>query len=243
MTTAGGTTGVVLVHGSELGAWIWDDVVARLPHPAVAVDLPGRGRRPARGRDVRLADAVDAVVEDTTTLDTDRVVLVAHSFSGVLVPPAAHRLGDRVAAVVFVGATVPVEGRSWADLLSRPQRTVYRILARVRPDGVVSPAGANRTTLCHDLEPDATERVLRDRVPEPPRVLLDPVSPAALPPSVASHIVRLTDDRAMSEADRDASEARLPGAQRHELHSGHLPMLGRPEQLATLLTAIADGVT
>jgi pimeloyl-ACP methyl ester carboxylesterase len=240
VTTSSGTTGSVLIHGSELGAWIWDEVVPQLDHPAVAVDLPGRGRRPARGRDVRLRDAVDAVVEDAEALDTDRVVLVAHSFSGVLAPPAAHRLGDRVAAVVFVGATVPVEGRSWTDLLGRPQRTVFRLLARARPDGVLSPAGANRTTLCHDLDEPATERVLRDRVPEPPRVLLDPVSPASLPPGVTTHIVRLTDDRAITEAARDASEARLPGAQRHELHSGHLPMLARPTELAAILTTIVD---
>jgi pimeloyl-ACP methyl ester carboxylesterase len=243
VTAASGTTGLVLLHGAELGAWIWDEVVASLRHPAVAVDLPGRGTRPARGRDVRLRDAVDAVVEDATTLGTDRVVLVAHSFSGVLVPPAAHRLGDRVVAAVFVGATVPVEGRSWADLLPGPQRALFRILGRVRPDGVLSPASANRNSLCHDLAPTATERVLGDRVPEPPRLLLDPASPAALPRDVTPHVVRLTDDRAVTEAARDASEARLPGAQRHELDSGHLPMLGHPGQLAALLTTITDAST
>jgi pimeloyl-ACP methyl ester carboxylesterase len=243
VTATSATTGLVLVHGAELGAWIWDEVVAALRHPAVAVDLPGRGTRPARGRDVRLRDAVDAVVADATTLGTDRVVLVAHSFSGILVPPAAHRLGDRVAAAVFLGATVPVEGCSWAELLPWPQRALFEILARVRPDGVLSPAGANRTSLCHDLDAATTERVIRDRVPEPPRVLLDPVSPAALPRGVTPHVVRLTDDRAVTEAARDASEARLQGALRHEVHSGHLPMLGHPGHLAALLTEIAGEAT
>jgi pimeloyl-ACP methyl ester carboxylesterase len=243
VATTSGTTGLVLVHGSELGAWIWDEVVPLLRHPAIAVDLPGRGRRPARGRDVRLGDAVDAVVEDAASLGTERVVLVAHSFSGILLPPAVHELGDRVTDAVFVGATVPVEGRSWADLLDGPQRTLFRVLARVRPDGMLSPEGANRTALCNDLDAAATDRVLRDRVAEPPRVLLDPVSPATLPAGVATHLVRLTDDRAITRAARDASEARLPGANRHDLATGHLPMLAEPRQLAALLTDIADATT
>jgi hypothetical protein len=35
----------------------------------------------------------------------------------------------------------------------------------------------------------------------------------------------------------------IHGAERHELHSGHLPMLGHPEELATLLTTIAAATT
>jgi pimeloyl-ACP methyl ester carboxylesterase len=232
--------GLVLLHGAELGGWIWDRVLPHLHHPAIAADLPGRGRRPAQGRSVSLDDAVAAVVEDAEGLAVDRLVLVGHSASGVVVPPAVAQLGDRVAAAVFVGATVPVEGRSWADLQPLPARVVFGLLARVRPDGARSPAAQNRTTLCHDLDDEATAAVLERRVAEPPRVLLDPVSPAALPPGVATHVVRLTDDRAVPEAVRDASEARLPGATRHDLASGHLPMLSLPEELAALLSGVAD---
>lgn len=236
------SAGLVLLHGAELGGWIWDRVLPHLRHPAIAVDLPGRGRRPARGRSVSLADAVDAVVEDAGGLAVDRLVLVGHSASGVLVPPAAAQLGDRVAAAALVGGTVPIEGRSWVDLQPLPVRAVFGLLARVRPDGARSPAAQNRATLCQDLDDEATAAVLERRVAEPPRVLLDPVSPAALPPDVTAHLIRLTDDRAVPEAVRDASEARLLGAVRHEIASGHLPMLSHPEELAALLTSIAEQV-
>src|SRR5262245_48074262 len=55
--------GVVLVHGSNLSAACWDSVVAHMHAPAVAVDLPGRGNRPADILTVTLADCVDAVIE------------------------------------------------------------------------------------------------------------------------------------------------------------------------------------
>ena len=39
--------GVVLVHGGTCAADIWDEVLPLLNFPAVAVDLPGRGKNPA----------------------------------------------------------------------------------------------------------------------------------------------------------------------------------------------------
>lgn len=233
--------GLVLLHGAELGAWIWERVLPLLTHRAVAVDLPGRGRRPARGRDVRLAHAVDAIVSDAERLGTDRIAVVAHSFSGVLAPSVTSRLGDRATAAVFVGGSVPVVGRAWLADLPLAQRLLLRTMYRMRPDGLRSPASQNRTTLCHDLDDDATAAVLERRVAEPPGPMLEPVGPAELRPSVARHYVRLTEDRSVPLATQDRHVARLgPTATVHELASGHLPMLSHPRELAALLDRLVE---
>lgn len=243
MTSHEGTAdvGFVLIHGSELGAWLWEPTLALLQRPAVAVDLPGRGSRPADPGSVSLDDAVHAVVEDADRCRAHRVVLVAHSFSGVLVPPAVKRLGGSVAAVVLIGAAVPREGRSWADLLPAHQRLPLRLLYRLRPGGVLSPERQNRKTLCNDLDPATTAAFLERRVPEAPRLLLDKVSPATLPPGLACHYVRLTQDRSTSDTARQQNIARLDDPQVHDLPSGHLPMLSRPAELAAVLERIATG--
>jgi pimeloyl-ACP methyl ester carboxylesterase len=232
--------GFVLLHGSELGAWQWDRLVPLLRRPALPVDLPGRGSRPADRRSLSLDDAVRSVVADVDAWGADRVILVAHSFSGILLPALAGRLGDRVAAVVLVGAHVPEEGRCWVDLQPPAQRAFLRLLYRLRPGGVLSPRGSNRKTLCNDLDEETTTLFLDRRIPEVPRFLLDPVSPAAFPPAVPRHYVRLLQDRSISEAARERMIARLPGAQVHDLDSGHLPMLGRPGELAAILDEVAE---
>jgi pimeloyl-ACP methyl ester carboxylesterase len=237
--TAKAEFGFVLIHGAELGAWLWERIVPLLQRPTVAVDLPGRGSRPANPRSVSFDDAVRSVIEDAHRCHAQRVVLVAHSFSGVLIPPAVHRLGDGAAAVVFVGAAVPLESKSWADLLPAPQRVPLRLMYRLRPSGLLSPASQNRKTLCNDLDADTTAAFLERRVPEAPRLLLDKVSPAAMPPGLPCHYVRLTDDRSITDAARDRTIRRLDRAQIHDLPSGHLPMLSRPEELAALLERIA----
>lgn len=237
--TTEATVGFVLVHGSELGSWLWDPVRPLLERPTVAADLPGRSSRPGEARTVTLDAAVAALVEDVGRCGTDRVILVAHSFSGVLVPPVVDRVPDRIAAVVFVGATVPEEGRSWADLQPAAQRLALRLLYRLRPDGMLSPAGQNRKQLCNDLDEDTTEWFLEHRVPEAPGLLLDAVSPAALPSELPCHYVRLARDQSTTIAARDRSIDRLENVTVHDLDTGHLPMLSQPASLAALLERIA----
>jgi hypothetical protein len=50
--------GVVLVHGTNHSAACWDSVLTHLLAPANAVDLPGRGARPAIIEDVTLDEDV-----------------------------------------------------------------------------------------------------------------------------------------------------------------------------------------
>jgi pimeloyl-ACP methyl ester carboxylesterase len=235
-----GRTGLVLVHGSELGSWLWDRLVPQAASPTLAVDLPGRGAHPADRRSVRPGDAVTSVVHDVGRwAEADCVVLVAHSFSGVLAPAITRALGSRVVAVVLVGASVAQPGRSWVDLLPLAQRLFLRVLYRIRPDGVLSPEGENRKTLCNDLD-EATSRWFLDRrVPEAPGLLLGPVPTAEFPPGLPVHYVRMLDDRTMTDAVRARMISRVPGAVVHDLVGGHLPMLGQPQALADLLDQVA----
>ena len=235
-------TGCALIHGSELGVWLWEPLVGELAAPALAIDLPGRGSRPADRRTATLDDAVRSVTDDVKAWDVGRVVLVAHSFSGVLVPALTQSLGERVGAVVLVGAAVPKEGKSWVDLLPLTQRLLLRAMYKVRPAGLLSPASDNRTSLCNDLDEETTAWFLQRRVIEAPGHLLDPVSTATFMPGVPLHYIRLLKDRTISEAARQQGIDSLPGVHVHDLDSGHLPMLSQPTALANLLDEIAASV-
>jgi pimeloyl-ACP methyl ester carboxylesterase len=230
--------GLVLLHGSELGSWIWDRVVGVVGRRALAVDLPGRDGAPEARRRLRLADAVDSVAEDIATLDGRPVVLVAHSFSGVLVPGLIDQVGSQVRAVVWLAATVPEVGKSWVDLLPTPQRQILRVLYRLRPAGMLSPRKESLALLCNDLDDATAATVVDRRVPEAPGFLLDRVR-SPVPDALPSHYVHLLDDLAQSEAARTAAIARLSAPRVHELPGGHLPMLSRPHELAALLDQIA----
>ena len=107
---------IILIPGLWLTATSWDDVVPALrdaghtPHP---LTMPGVGE-PAS--EVRLADWVDAVVDEIDRIDGP-VVLVGHSGGGNVAWGTAERRADRVARVVFVDTTPPPPG---ADISEFP---------------------------------------------------------------------------------------------------------------------------
>lgn len=107
---------MILIPGLWLTGASWDDVVPALrdaghtPHP---LTMPGVGE-PAS--EVRLADWVDAVVDEIDRIDGP-VVLVGHSGGGNVAWGAAERRADRVARVVFVDTTPPPPG---ADISESP---------------------------------------------------------------------------------------------------------------------------
>jgi pimeloyl-ACP methyl ester carboxylesterase len=104
--------GAVLVHGGMCTAACWDPVVTHLAMPVVAVDLPGRGSRPADLFNVTLDDCVQAVIDSADEAGFERFTLVGHSVGGVTIIETAWRHPRRVTQLIYVGALVPAPGGS-----------------------------------------------------------------------------------------------------------------------------------
>ena len=105
---------VVLVHGALHGAWCWAAVQTELDRrgvPSEAVDLPGHGASAQPlGDTLGNAAAVAAAVEHVVARSGGPVVLVGHSYSGVVIGQAAQR--GQVDHLVFVSALVADVGES-----------------------------------------------------------------------------------------------------------------------------------
>ncbi|MFC6093429.1 alpha/beta fold hydrolase [Saccharothrix lopnurensis] len=122
---------VVLVHGAFADSSSWNDVVARLHergHRTLAVANPLRG---LDGDAAYVASAVAAV--------DGPVVLVGHSYGGVLISRAARDLPN-VEALVYIAAFQPDTGESALGLATRFPG------AELGPD--------TTTVLVHDGEPE-----------------------------------------------------------------------------------------
>src|SRR2546430_17539546 len=101
-TSTGGHPTIVLVHGAWADASSWTGVIQRLQaagHDVVA--LPNTLRGPK-------ADA--AVIRNYLDTIGGPVVLVAHSYGGVVITNAAAG-AQNVKALVFVDAFIPGEGQ------------------------------------------------------------------------------------------------------------------------------------
>jgi pimeloyl-ACP methyl ester carboxylesterase len=96
---------VVLVAGACLGGWAWREVTVRLRalnHDVYPVTLTGLGERVHLANpDVDLETHIADVVNVLDYEDLTDVVLVGHSYAGIVITGVADRRPDRIGAVVY----------------------------------------------------------------------------------------------------------------------------------------------
>jgi pimeloyl-ACP methyl ester carboxylesterase len=132
-------TTFVIVHGAWSGAhaWRWVRPLLRaVGHEVVTPSLTGLGERahlatPATNLDTHIDD-VAAVLHYE---DLHDVVLVGHSYGGMVITGVADRASERIRQLVYLDADVPREGESELDLVPADERAGYEEAARTRGDG------------------------------------------------------------------------------------------------------------
>ena len=114
----------VLVHGGAHGAWCWSPLLPYLEAPALAIDLPGRGKRPADLATVTAETFADSAAADIGRAGLSDVILVGHSMAGVTLPRVAARVPERLERLVFVSCAVPGHGENMLKILDPEVQTM-----------------------------------------------------------------------------------------------------------------------
>jgi pimeloyl-ACP methyl ester carboxylesterase len=227
--------GFVLVHGAFHGAWCWDEVRAKLGLPAVAVDLPGRGRRPLTDDPVTIDQCVDAVIGDADAAGLSRFVLVGHSLGGQTITEVANRHADRTAHLVYLAAMAFPPGRSVADHYFPDDSLPVDGPAGVVP--LMDEESAHQM-FAGDLSPEAFAPVYAQCVPEPGGLFRAAVS--GYQSGVPATYVRCTRDGTVGAAITADMVATLRPSVLHDIDADHDIMLSRPGVVADLLNGAAD---
>ncbi|MCX7892232.1 MAG: alpha/beta fold hydrolase [Burkholderiales bacterium] len=231
----------VLIHGAWHGGWCWKRVCHVLTAAGAAVHTPtltGLGERAhLASPDVGLATHVQDVVNVLACEELAEVVLVGHSYAGVVVTAVADRVPDRIARLVYLDAVVPRDGECLLDRVSPEFRRRIDALARDEGDGwLVPPLSAERLGLVADADIDW---VMPKLVPHPYRTFREPVA-LSFPPGGTAPRTYIN-----CIGTQPRGSARTPQADGiddyHELATGHDAMVTAPDDVAhLLLRAIHD---
>lgn len=135
----------VLVHGAWHGGWCWDRVRPTLEaagHRVLAPTLTGLDGQVAEPPS--LATHIEDVVRAIEENDLRDIVLVGHSYGGMVITAVADRLKPRLRRLVYLDAAVPADGEDLASQIpglsaedAERRRTAFRGLS---PDGAWLPA-------------------------------------------------------------------------------------------------------
>ncbi|MEU0404783.1 alpha/beta hydrolase family protein [Streptomyces sp. NPDC006197] len=130
-------TTYVLVHGAWHGPWAWDRIVPLLHAAGARALTPNLGTPGDHGLhdDARtVLAALDAVPAD------DDVVLVGHSYAGLVVREAADQARRAVDHIVLVDGWAGPDGTSLFALAPETFAGAMRAAAAASPDGRLVPA-------------------------------------------------------------------------------------------------------
>jgi pimeloyl-ACP methyl ester carboxylesterase len=229
---------IVFVHGAFVrdGTWWWAPAARLLSERGIAstaVALPscGEAGTAPTGAGPGLADDVAAARAAIDAAAPEPVIVVAHSYGGMVVSEAAAG-HPGVAGLAYISSFLPEPGQSLADVGPGPNPDP--VPTRTHDDGSVSVIDDDLVPrFLHDVtDPDLVSGARARLTAQSASVFGTPVAAAAWRDLPAWYLV-CADDRSTSPARQREHAARA--ARVIELPTGHHPFLSRPDLVAAVI--------
>ena len=234
----------VLVHGGWHGGWCWQKVIPFLEeasHEVYAPTLTGLAERAAElspdiGLDTHIQDVVGLLQEK----NLHGVILVGHSYGGMVITGVVDAVPERIAHLVYLDTFVPRDGESMADISPIVKRWL-RKQAQTHGDGWrVDPLGTYGVT----REPDRSW--LRSNLtPQPLKTFEQPLhlkNPAIVSTKPRTHIDCTGSGFFFLFMRHLLAPRALPpkeaGWRLRQLPTGHCAMITMPRELADVLLEV-----
>lgn len=234
----------VLLHGGRHGGWCWVRVARILRsrgHEVLTPTLTGLGERShLLGKEIGLSTHIEDLVRVFAFNDLSDVVLVAHSYGGVVGSGAMERIYDRVRRLAFLDAHMPESGQSVFDIIGPDRAGEMTTMASEEGEGWFIPA----SDASHWGITDTADRawVNTKVTAQPLRTYVDRLGStdrARIHPSMFIECTRSSLPAAELEWQRSRS-LNDSVHQFRRLNAPHDSMVTHPREVATLLLEAAE---
>ena len=247
----------VLVGGGWLGGWCWQGVARRLRqegHDAYPVTLTGLGERvhlasPQVDLETHITDVVNLIEYE----DLHGVVLLGHSYAGLVVTGVADRIPQRISQLVYLDTGLIPNGTALIETFPTEARRHIEQQVEKLGDGwrfPIPPQEELATFGSLEGLDEARLELLRSRsVDQPFATFTQPLelkNPAreALPKVGILCSFSLEEVQAIIDSGNPVfREMASPTWRFVELPTGHYPMFSRPDDLAVVLLELLSGAS
>jgi pimeloyl-ACP methyl ester carboxylesterase len=232
----------LVAHGAWSAGWAWKKMRPLLResgHELLTPTYSGLGERahlatPSVDLDTHIQDVLGVLDME----DLRNVVLIGHSYGGMVATGVADRARERIAQLVYLDAFVPRDGQSAFDLQAPESRNRMREAARTAGEGWRIPP--------NPMPPDTPEADVAwaapRRMPQPLKAFEQPLRLTGKAPPPRSYIYCLRarpDDGFRQFYERAQREA---GWRHFAIDASHNPHITAPQELLRLLEKIvAEG--
>ena len=249
----------LLVHDVGHGSWCWGRVWGHLTSPVehppklharstigkvLALDLPRRVLR--AGEEVSgtsLDDCVSAVTSEIKAQDLHDLIMVGHGMAAPILLQAAAKLDEPPRRIVLFAGLIPDQGKSALDMLPRPNRMGFKLMARLNAISrkeLRLPKTAITHLYCNGMDPFDVIQMVGRFVPLPLELLQARLNLDDLALTCPITYVPLWRDRLLPTELQRRMAGRLGGVELvAELDSSHEVMMERPKQAADIILGYA----
>jgi pimeloyl-ACP methyl ester carboxylesterase len=230
----------LVAHGAWSAGWGWKKMRPLLRargHELLTPSYTGLGERahlasPQVDLETHIADILGVLQYE----DLHNVVLIGHSYGGMVATAVAERAPERLAQLVYLDAFVPYDRQCLLDLLTAETRARMREAARTEGDGWRVPP----IPLPPDTSAEDVAWITPRRMMQPLRTFEQPVhltGAGDLLPKAYIYCLRPTPEDVFRQF---AQRARIEeGWRYYEIDASHSPHITAPESLAALLDTLA----
>lgn len=230
----------LVAHGAWSAGWSWKKMhplMSAAGHSLFTPTYTGLGERehlasPSNDLDLHIQDILAVIKYE----DLQDIVLIGHSYGGMVATGVADRSRDRIRKLIYLDAFVPRDGQALVDLNPPAVRSRMEEAAKAGDGWRVPP---------NPTPPDTSEAdakwIAERRVPQSIKCFETPLrlrnGELTLPRSYI-YCTRITPaDPFRPFAERARKER---GWRYYEIDASHSPHITAPEKLATLLGKIAS---
>jgi pimeloyl-ACP methyl ester carboxylesterase len=232
----------LVAHGGWSAGWSWKKMhplITTRGYRLVTPTYTGLGERehlasPSNDLETHIQDMLGVIKYE----DLNDIVLVGHSYGGMVATGVADRARDRIAQLIYLDAFIPRDGQCLLDLFPTEQR--HLIMEAVK-------AGDGWRLPPNPMPPDTSEEdlkwILERRLPQSVKCAQMPLrlrnGDLTLPRSYirCTRVAGPPGDIFGQFAERAQHE---PGWRYYELDASHSPQITAPEALSVLLQKIAS---
>jgi pimeloyl-ACP methyl ester carboxylesterase len=229
----------VLVHGAWHGGWCWrhvSDLLDRKGHKVFAPTMTGLGERSHQlGKDVNLTTHITDISNVIEWENLSGIVLVAHSYGGIIASGVAERLHDRISSIVFLDAFLPENGETLLEKSSPAFVDAINSAIAKGDAGIKAPPSA-----AFGVAEKDRAWVDSKTTPQPVGTYTEKAVYAGGREMIAKKTYIRAKGYRSTTFDGNLARMKADGTWKtHELDSGHDAMVIIPEQLTEVLLASA----
>jgi pimeloyl-ACP methyl ester carboxylesterase len=228
----------VVAHGAWSAGWAWKKMRPLLRgagHELWTPTYTGLGERAhLANAEVSLDTHIRDVVAAIEMEHLDDVVLIGHSYGGMVATGVADRARARVAQLVYLDAFAPTDGQAIFDLV--PPETAEKM----RAGAAASPSsyGVPPNPMPADTAPEDVEWAMPRRMPQPLKAFSTPLKLSAEPSAPRSYIY-CTKIGPHDTFGPFAARAKREDWRYFEIDASHNPHITAPAALLAILNQIA----